>query len=79
MIEVKELVESVLALVSAGPFFEFNSLVANNGLITLSIVINVLFHILVLTRIREHVIDLRDNSQSNKVHDDIHHSHLLSN
>lgn len=79
MVKVKELIKRVLTLVSAGSFFEFNTLVANNGLITLSIIINVLFHILVLTRIREHVIDLRDNSQSDKVHDDIHYSHLLSN
>lgn len=79
MVEVKELVKRVEALVSTGSFPESNALVANDGLITLTIVINVLFHILVLASIGEHVIDLRDNCQSNEVHDDIHHSHLLSN
>lgn len=72
MVEVLNQKDNPQALVLAISLFEFLTTIANDGLIFLTMIVNVLLHVLVLTSIREHVINLRDDSQSNEVHYNIH-------
>jgi len=72
MVEVLNQVDDPKALVLSISLLEFLATVANDGLICFTMIINVLLHVLVLTSVREHVINFRDDSQSNEVHDNIH-------
>lgn len=81
MEEVQKYVEHIKELVQTVSFSDCDlSVIDNNdGFKIMRVFVKVSLEVLITNSIKEHVIDLRNNSQSNKVHDDIHHIVLSSN